>query len=1417
MVFSILLATIPMAIAGFSVIRTYQENLKRSVIESEKDKAQRVVEKTRAFFERVTGSLLVLAKDENCIGGDFSHMEAFLSHNDFVMEFSILDPKGKETVKVSKHKEASLSELKDRSRTEMFRVASEGRAYYGDFDITKDGMPTMVIAAPIVGERGKLRGVLVAQIHLRPIWDTVSEIRIGEKGFAYVVDREGTLVSHPDIRRVLMKINMRHFPMVNEVISGKEGDLEFEYPRGEKFLYVFTPIKELEWGVIVQVPVQEAYRPIRIVTRTALIWVALSLSVAVMFSLLFGRKLVGPIKQLSREMSKVSKGNLDIYIKPGTRDEIGALTGSFNQMVQDLKESQGALKEAEEKYRRIFENSRDMIYITSVDGRFVDVNRAGVEMLGYGDKKELMKIHVKDTYFNVGDRKRFQNEITQKGFAKDFEVKLKKKDGSPIDCLITASIRKEEEGIIAGYAGIIKDISYRKGIEKELLERTEELQVLYDLEILINQTLDLDRVLPIALERASSLTRFEMGGIYLWNEEEEALELKYYRGYSPVFAESMKVLKYGEGISGKAIQLKQPMICSIDTYPSPRLLPVLREHGIQSLVGIPLLAKGKAIGAITLSSRSLHHLTPREIKLLESIGNHIGLALENAILFSAIAKAKSEWETTFDAVTDLITITDKDYRILRANQAAIHRFGLRPNQTVGNKCYEILHHRTSPCEECYISETLKSKRAVSGEEESEYLKGIFQCFAFPLLSATGEVIGVVDLAREITEEKRLEKEKGVVNNINKILASSLDVRKVKKDIHSELKRVLGSDRMTLTLLEGGTKTFRYFALERDEETQELSHGVIYPNGGTPFSKAVETGQPVIVSDTERSESWVAQRLLQEGIRSCLIFPLESKGRTIGTVNFGSKDPNHFSEDHARFLQQVSAGLVISIENSLLLDEIKASEEKYRTVVEGAHDGVLVAGEDYRFKYVNERLAEILGYSREELIGSDFRNYLDENSKELVSDRYVRRQRGEKVPFRYEFNIARRDGEIRNVEISSRIVRDSAGSINTISYIKDITEKKRMEEQLLQNEKLRALGEMASGVAHDFNNALASILGNTQLLLYSVKDEGVRETLRMIETVAKDSARTVRQLQDFTRKGVHKELFNLDVNALIKDAMEITRPKWKDDAQGRGILVEMVSNFEEVPLVAGSASELREVMTNLIFNAIEAMPQGGKIEIRTFRRKEKVYIQVSDTGMGMTEEVKKKVFEPFFTTKPFTHTGLGLSMSYGIVKKFGGEIEVESKVGHGTTFTIVLPVGWDGKDERVDSYSIRKGNGARILVIDDEEYVRGVLSRVLSQVNHQVTVAKDGGEGLELLREKEFDLVLTDLGMPGMSGWEVCRAIKEIRPQMPVGMITGWGMELDQKEKAESGLDFIISKPFDFNQILKVVDETMESRRKQSWP
>jgi CheY-like chemotaxis protein len=232
---------------------------------------------------------------------------------------------------------------------------------------------------------------------------------------------------------------------------------------------------------------------------------------------------------------------------------------------------------------------------------------------------------------------------------------------------------------------------------------------------------------------------------------------------------------------------------------------------------------------------------------------------------------------------------------------------------------------------------------------------------------------------------------------------------------------------------------------------------------------------------------------------------------------------------------------------------------------------------------------------------------------------------------------------------------------------------------------------------------------------------------------------------------------------------------------------------------------------MILNAIEAMPDGGKIEICTFKKKKDVIIQISDTGIGIAEEEKKKIFEPFFTTKPFTNTGLGLSMSYGIIKRFGGEIEVVSECGYGATFTIILPVGEEEKEEVVSRQTVKQGRKARILVIDDEEVVRSVLSRTLAKVNHQVTLAVNGEKGVQLFKEEKFDMVLTDLGMPGMSGWEVCRMIKKINPETPVGMITGWGAEMSQSKMDEYGLDFLISKPFDLNQILNVVAETMESK------
>lgn len=537
----------------------------------------------------------------------------------------------------------------------------------------------------------------------------------------------------------------------------------------------------------------------------------------------------------------------------------------------------------------------------------------------------------------------------------------------------------------------------------------------------------------------------------------------------------------------------------------------------------------------------------------------------------------------------------------------------------------------------------------------------------------------------------------------------------------------------------------------------------------------------------------------------LYIPLKTGDKLVGVMVAQGKRAGAFSNEDFRVMGLVGEHLATIIENS-------RSEERYRAVVESALDGVLVMGEDYRLSYANESLVDLLGYSKEELIGSDFRNYMDEKGRKFMVDWLFHMQREDKMPTSYELNLPRKDGEVRNVEISLTLIKDPMGDVSAIAFLKDITEKRKMEEQMLQVEKLRAVGEMASGVAHDFNNALAIIVGNAQLLLYTAKDEELRSALKTIEKVAKNGAQTVRRLMEFSgRKVVHIEYSKMDLNALIRDTVEITKPKWKDEAQGKGIYIEVVLNLGEIPLVTRTLSEMREMMASFIFNAVEAMPEGGRLEILTSCLREKVSIRISDTGIGMTEEVRKRVFEPFFTTKPFSNTGLGLSMSYGMIKRLGGEIEVESEVGKGTTFHILLPIDGERKEEEKATHDVKREGEARILVIDDEEHVREILSKILTRAKYQVVVAENGERGIELFRKGKFDMVLTDLGMPEMSGWEVCRAIKKINPHLPVGMITGWGAGIDRPQMEENGLDFVISKPFDSEEVLNQIAEKVSSR------
>ncbi len=260
---------------------------------------------------------------------------------------------------------------------------------------------------------------------------------------------------------------------------------------------------------------------------------------------------------------------------------------------------------------------------------------------------------------------------------------------------------------------------------------------------------------------------------------------------------------------------------------------------------------------------------------------------------------------------------------------------------------------------------------------------------------------------------------------------------------------------------------------------------------------------------------------------------------------------------------------------------------------------------------------------------------------------------------------------------------------------------------------------------------------------------------------------------------------------------------------------MVTQFEDIPFILGNPSELREVLTNIIFNAMDAMPEGGRLTLSTLHQAEGwVEMRIADTGIGMTEEIRKRIFDPFFTTKGVTNSGLGMSVSYGIIKRHGGEILVESEPGKGTTFILHLPMGYEEEESKETAVkTTRNGRPARILVIDDEDAVRDILSRMLKVKGHQVVVAANGEEGIERFKSETFDLVMTDLGMPKISGWEVSKAIKGMNPKVPIAMITGWGMELNREKLSESGVDLIVSKPFNFDQVIQLVSEAMELKER----
>ena len=506
------------------------------------------------------------------------------------------------------------------------------------------------------------------------------------------------------------------------------------------------------------------------------------------------------------------------------------------------------------------------------------------------------------------------------------------------------------------------------------------------------------------------------------------------------------------------------------------------------------------------------------------------------------------------------------------------------------------------------------------------------------------------------------------------------------------------------------------------------------------------------------------------------------------------------------------------------NEIREAKEFLENLFQTSTDAIMVTDAGGYITMVNGAMEGMVGYGREELLGMHTGRFTprDEGVKSQAL-KIMERLFNEGKVYGQESLWLKKDGQQIFVEFNLSLLKDKDGTIvGGVNFIRDVTEKKKMEQQLLQSEKLKSLGELAGGVAHDFNNILAAILGRVQLLrkqlappMGKTEKRGsaidLEKGLEIIERASLDGAETVRRIQEFCRRrGDQKDFVQVDLNELIENALEFTKVKWADEVQSRGIKIEISKALSSLPPIMGSASELREVFTNLINNAVDALPRGGEIRVQSCMNTEWAVITIEDTGGGIPLSIKDRIFDPFFTTKGPQSTGLGLSVSYGIINRHHGTITAESMEGKGTAFTIKLPLTGkaDTKEDRREKVIPMQGKHkkARILVIDDEADVRELLRDILSDAGHDVEIAHNGCVGIEMFEKQPYDLVLTDLGMPVMSGWEVAGKIRQMNKCVPIALVTGWNVVLDDAALHSSGVNLVVHKPFQVDQVLNLVKE-----------
>ena len=1085
-------------------------------------------------------------------------------------------------------------------------------------------------------------------------------------------------------------------------------------------------------------------------------------------------------------------------------------------------------------YSELFENANDIIYTHDLKGNFTSLNRSGERITGYS-REEAATMNVADViapeYLEFAQKMMAQKATNNTPTV--YEIDVISKQGRRVR-LEVSTRSMFRDGKPVGIQGIGRDLTERKYSEEALrqsqaflAQQAQREAMTHRISQAIRYSLDSREIYQTAVRELGSYLKVDRCSLFMRNDRAKcATNVAEYHAEGVQPAASNFALTHLQSLI-EALD-KTGVLPFSDAAKDQRIADlyqnILSKANVKSIMYAAIRIGDDVRAAFALSTtREVREWSETDIALAKAVADQTGIAIRQAELYQK-AEATSMREALVDRLTMAIRASLSLSEVLSTATVELGR------ALVASRVHLFLHDSEevgSPLEHEFLGEGVKSikNRGVNYDDPigrrlssslqplivddalnyddtstglSDYVRAHAQRFEirsqinYPLV-VKGQFRGVLCVHQ--TDRKRLWTEDEV--SLVEALAERLSIAIAQAELFEMVSRGKTEWETTFDAMSDGI-----FIFDRAGELKRVNRA----------GAAMEAVHPRlllgrqccdILKTSEEDEACVVEKALETGRSVNIeITPNRLKRPLLVTVEPVLDESNKAVAVvcTARDLSELRKVQAVAREHQSLLTNI----------LESARESIYAVDPDSNFKWCNTATLKGLGYQRSNFIGRPLLSMVYEPDRQLVKEKLELALNGS--PQTYEMRYFSHDGQLRYARVDNSPLVVDGKTTGVLGIARDITEQKEERERAARADKLRALGQLASGVAHDFNNSLAAILGRAQLLRRQVQEPALIRNLDIIQTAAEDAAATVRRIQTFARKSPVTEFELVDVGGLLNDAVEITRTRWQNEARFRGLEYEVTLYTEAGHQAYGSASELREVFVNLIVNAVDAMPRGGRLVIRCHRKDNRLQLNFTDNGIGMPEDVRQKIFEPFFSTKGAHGTGLGLSVSYSIIERHAGSIKVVSEPGNGTTFTIDLPAAVAETPSDDLAARTTETSRLRILVVDDEQPVRETLAEMLVAVNHQVELAGSGQEAVEKMRTGDFDFVFSDLAMPEMDGWETARLIRKDWPNVRIVLVTGYGPATTPPAGEEKLVDAVIGKPFDFAQVgstLRALTRTAE--------